>query len=433
MTTFCLPGTVNSVADAESRTSSEAKRIHLFGDPDAFGGVAEGVSALGYEIVASSARDGFRPANYAGGAAIVSGAEANALELCSELAAFCPVLLTTMDATFDYALAAARSGVRGLLIKPYEPTEILDWLNDLIGAQQQAQMSVLIVDDDLILAEAYALAFEAADIGATVVTDPRKALDALATWAPDIVLLDMEMPGVDGLDLARIIRQSRKFLSLPIVFLSAERDPERQFEARRLGGDDFIAKPVNLRQLVSLVRMRAERAVALRSMMERDSLTGLYNHARFKERLNHELERCRRTGVELSLVLIDLDEFKCVNDTYGHLTGDKVIRAIAHTLAMGLRRIDIVGRLGGEEFGVLLLDTPTDAALAVIDKLRARFGEIAFESAGRSFSVTFSGGLSGSREHGQMNSLLEATDAALYAAKSAGRNRIVAEAPPLRA
>jgi diguanylate cyclase (GGDEF)-like protein len=421
---------VVSVSDAVPRASSVVKRIHLFGAPDAFGGVAEALDALGYEIVASCCPAAFRAASYAGGAAIVSGAEPDAFELCAEIAAFCPVLLTTTDRTFEYALAAARSGVRGVLIKPYDPMEILDWLDDIIGEQQQARISVLIIDDDLILAEAYALAFEAANIGATVVTDPRRALDALADSSHDIVLLDMEMPGVDGLDLARIIRQSRKFLSLPIVFISAERNPERQFEARRLGGDDFIAKPAHLQQLVALVRMRAERAVALRSMMERDSLTGLYNHARFKERLNHELERCRRTGVELSLVLIDLDRFKSINDTYGHVTGDRVIRAIAHTLAMGLRRIDIVGRLGGEEFGVLLLDTPPPAAALVIDKLRARFGEIVFESAGRSFRVTFSAGLSGSREHGQMNPLLEATDAALYAAKGAGRNRIVAEARP---
>jgi diguanylate cyclase (GGDEF)-like protein len=228
------------------------------------------------------------------------------------------------------------------------------------------------------------------------------------------------------------MRQSRKLLSLPIVFLSAERNARRQFEARQLGGDDFIVKPVQLQQLVALVRMRAERAVALRSMMERDSLTGLFNHGRFKERLNHELERCRRSGVELSLVMIDLDKFKSINDTYGHVAGDRVIRAMAHTLTMGLRRIDIVGRLGGEEFGVLLLDTATCAAALVIDKPRARFSEIAFESAGRSFSVTFSAGLSGRRDHGQMNSLLESADAALYAAKRAGRDRIVADPQPCR-
>ena len=119
------------------------------------------------------------------------------------------------------------------------------------------------------------------------------------------------------------------FVSLPIVFLSAERDEDRQLAARRQGGDDFIKKPVQPDMLVSLVRLRADRSKLLRSFIERDRLTGLYDQTRFKERVAHELERCRRTGSEISLAMIDLDHFKQVNDVHGHGTGDDVLRTLA--------------------------------------------------------------------------------------------------------
>jgi diguanylate cyclase (GGDEF)-like protein len=196
-------------------------------------------------------------------------------------------------------------------------------------------------------------------------------------------------------------------------------------EARKFGGDDFIPKPVDPERLVSLVRLRAERAGSVRSAMERDGLTGLLNHARFKDRLVHELERCRRTGSELSYAMIDLDRFKQVNDTHGHLVGDRVIRALSNTLTTGLRKIDISGRYGGEEFGVILLDTALHAAANVIDKLRAQFSEIEFDGSESSFRASFSAGIGGSRHCPTAEQIISAADGALYAAKQAGRNRIM--------
>jgi diguanylate cyclase (GGDEF)-like protein len=237
----------------------------------------------------------------------------------------------------------------------------------------------------------------------------------------------VQMPGVDGIELARMIRQSRRHLSLPIIFLSGEQDANLQMQARHFGGDDFIAKPIEPLRLASLVRLKAERSGALRSMMERDSLTGLYNHGRFKDRLAHEIERCRRTGGEVSLAMIDLDHFKQINDRFGHLIGDNIIRALSNTLTAGLRRIDVIGRYGGEEFGVILLETPPLAARVAIDKLRERFAGLTFEASGATFNATFSAGVAGSRTHSEVNSLMAAADQALYAAKHAGRNLVLAD------
>ena len=228
-------------------------------------------------------------------AAIVSDRIAAPLELCASLSLGCPTILIASHAGFELQLAAARARVDALLPRPVDANELGEWLEHFSGKREPASPSVLLVDDDPLLAEVYAEALRAAGMTVSIVSDPTEALSRLNMVLPDLILMDVQMPGVDGIELARMIRQSRRHLSLPIIFLSAEQDANRQMQARRFGGDDFIAKPIEPLRLASLVRLKAERSGALRSMMERDSLTGLYNHGRFKDRLSHEIERCRRT------------------------------------------------------------------------------------------------------------------------------------------
>ena len=414
--------------EAVGAPAYERRPICIVDDRDELLSLSGALTNLGYRVVrtADPRRSGVRLESAALDAVII-GDVADPLELAATRFADCPVMLVSSDHSFETRLTAARVGVDAILAKPLDVSEVADWLEQFTGAHHATPISILIVDDDEILAESYALALESAGMRARVVADPAQALGQMTATFPDLMLLDMQMPQASGIELARVIRQSRRFLSLPIVFLSAERDPRRQLEARKLGGDDFITKPVDLQHLVALVHMRGERARVLRSMMERDSLTGLLNHGRFKDRLAHELERCRRTSAEISLAILDLDHFKRVNDTYGHMSGDQVIRALSHALMAGLRRIDLVGRYGGEEFGVILLDTPPERAGKVIDALRGRFADIAFETDGQAFSATFSAGVAGSRGQPGADALIEAADRALYAAKRNGRNRVVVD------
>jgi diguanylate cyclase (GGDEF)-like protein len=358
-------------------------------------------------------------------AAVISDRVAEPLELCSSLALRCPTLLIAGQTSFELQLAAARARVDAVLPRPVDGGELGEWLEHFAGKREPRTPSILLVDDDPLLAEVFAEALRLAGMTVSIVSDPTEVLSRLNMVPPDLILMDVHMPGVDGIELARMIRQSRRHLSLPIVFLSAEQDANRQMQARRWGGDDFIAKPIEPQRLASLVRLKAERSGALRSMMERDSLTGLYNHGRFKDRLMLEVERCRRTHSEISLVMIDLDRFKNINDRFGHLIGDNILRVLANTLTAGLRRIDVVGRYGGEEFGVILLETPPQAARLVIDKLRQRFAALPFEAAGSLFNATFSAGIAGSRGYSDLNRLITAADRALYAAKHAGRDQVM--------
>ncbi|MXP65709.1 diguanylate cyclase [Roseomonas sp. M0104] len=355
-------------------------------------------------------------------AAVVDDALPDGLGTCRSIAGRCPIILLTEDTGFPARLAAARAGVEAVVPKPLESNELADWLDQFAGVRTESHASILIVDDDPLLAEAYAMALRQAGMQVTALSEPGRTLEAIATATPDLIVMDLQMPGIDGIELARVIRQTRRHLSLPVLFLSAERDAARQLLARRLGGDDFIPKPVDLGQLVTLVRLRAERARALRAVMETDSLTGLLNHARFKERLGLEIGRSRRDGTTLSLVLLDLDHFKQINDQHGHLMGDRVIRSLARSLQKRLRRTDVIGRYGGEEFAVLLLGTAPDAARKVIDQIRTRFSALAFDTERSRFSVTFSAGIAGREEGATAEAMISAADAALYAAKRAGRN-----------
>jgi diguanylate cyclase (GGDEF)-like protein len=360
-------------------------------------------------------------------AAVVTDGIERPLEICARMSARCPALLVTQNGAFDFRLAATRAGVDALLFRPLDANELIDWLEHLTSRHNSEPFSILLLDDDQLLADLYAAALKDSGMAVEVVDKATAAFERLNASPPDLILMDVQMPGIDGIEIARMIRQSRRYLSVPIVFVSGEPDAVRQMEARRFGGDEFVSKPVDLRHLVALVHLRAERAKLMRSIMERDSLTGLLNHSRFKERLCHELERSRRIGGEVSLAIVDIDHFKLINDTHGHLIGDRVIRALANSLASGLRRIDIVGRYGGEEFGVIMLDTPTQPAAIAIDKQRRSFGDVEFDASGVRFRASFSAGLAGSHDHASTESIIAAADRALYAAKQGGRNRVIVD------
>jgi len=395
------------------------KSVCVIDEDAVLGELSTKLSGLGYQVV--DGRSTMPPDDCI--AVIINADMDPGLDLTQALALKHRIVLFAKNRDFDFRLKAARAGVEAVLWSPLDMVDLGAWLTDFDDADKQAH-TILIVDDDELAAESYAMALEQAGMHTHVVTDATKATDAVSRLMPDLVLMDLQMPDANGLEIAQIIRQSRQHLSLPIVFLSAERDPKRQHHARKVGGDDFIAKPVDLEQLASLVSIRAERAQALRQVMERDSLTGLLNHARFKDRLSAEFERSRRTQSPLAVCLLDLDHFKSVNDTYGHQAGDRVLQTLAHSLSGALRRTDVVARYGGEEFAIVLLDTALDDAVLVMDKIRASFGNIVFDAGEKHFSVTLSVGVANVASASSTESLIGLADGALYAAKHAGRNRV---------
>jgi len=325
-----------------------------------------------------------------------------------------PVIFVSTRTDFDAYHAAVRAGAVGYFVKPFDIIRLVDCFEYYLDRHRSAPHRVLIIDDDLALAEHYKLVLSSADIRAEVSNNPREIFDVLEDFHPELILLDINMPGCNGIELAQVIRLNQDWLRIPITYLSSEQDVEKRAVAMGRAGDDFLSKPLSDRELITAVSVRAARSRQLSDALDRDSLTGLLKHSRIKEQVDAELSRAIRSGENLSVVMLDLDHFKRINDTYGHPAGDKVIKAIAHLLRQRLRKTDAVGRYGGEEFVAVLPRCNREEAQALMEDIRHRFSDITFTVDHQSFNVTLSAGISSFRlgvERAEQ--LLQEADAAL--------------------
>lgn len=336
-----------------------------------------------------------------------------------------PVIFMSLSGDFSSRLQAVRMGGDAYFAKPVDIIEIVEALDTLTRRETPEPFRIFIIDDEPQLAAYYALILKQAGMLAQASSDPMEALQKLGEFNPDLIVMDVYMPECSGLELAAVIRQIKAFVSVPIVFLSVETNIQRQLDAMRLGGDDFLTKPIEPGRFTSLVMYRAQRARILRSHMTCDSLTGLLNHSTTKLRLDSEIARAGRQGNKTSFALIDIDNFKIVNDTFGHYAGDQVIKSLSRLLMQRLRKTDIIGRYGGEEFAVILPETDGAVAGGVMDEIRESFLKISHQKSDESFTVTLSCGISCFPDCSNATALINAADCALYEAKRGGRNRVV--------
>jgi diguanylate cyclase (GGDEF)-like protein len=337
-----------------------------------------------------------------------------------------PLICISAHNTLEGRLRAVRAGASAYYTKPVNVGALIDKLDAFSLPATAEPYRVLIVEDDELMANYYAEILRPANVIPFVVSDPLSVMVPLADFRPDLILMDMYMPGCDGVELAAVIRQNEDYVSTPIVFLSAETDLDMQLKAMQLGGDLFLTKPIKPENLIIAVASRIERSRILHSFMARDGLTGLFNHTTVKAHLDVELARSRRHQEPLALAFLDIDHFKQVNDTYGHPTGDQVLKSIARLLQQRLRKSDIIGRYGGEEFAVILPSTDGARAIKVLDQIRARLEHIRQCSlGGEEFSVTFSCGVADLPTYADAPTLTDAADKALYEAKRSGRNQVL--------
>ncbi len=333
-----------------------------------------------------------------------------------------------LSARDDFAarLSAVQVGGEAYFHKPARANELVAALDELTRQQEIEPYRILIIDDELEIASYHGIILQEAGMVTYQLSEPERVLNVLQEFRPDMVLMDMYMPLCSGRDLAKVIRQVPDHIGLPIVYLSSETDRQKQFSAMRIGAEGFLTKPVIPEDLVAAVAIRAERMRTLRSLMARDSLTGLFNHTTTTQLLENAIAGAKRVNGTLCFVMIDIDHFKLVNDTYGHPVGDQVIMALSRVLQQRLRNSDVVGRYGGEEFAIILQDVPTERATQLVNELRQDFARITFHSSDSDFSCTFSAGIASYPTHRRLELLREAADKALYDAKHSGRNCVVA-------
>ena len=349
-------------------------------------------------------------------------------ELMAEIRAAGPKVPTVFISARDdltARLAAVRAGADAYFVKPVDMTELCAMLTTLTQVEKPEPYQILIIDDDPQLAAYHAEILEDAGMETRVLTDPMASIAALTEFKPDLILMDMYMPGCNGMELAKVIRQSSNFFGIPIVYLSTEIDSDKQLHAICMGGDEFLTKPIKPWHLISSVAVRAERMKIVRARMVHDAMTGLYNHTAGKEHLNLAANSAQRNGSPLCLAIIDVDLFKQVNDTHGHAVGDQVLITLARLLKQRLRTTDIVCRFGGEEFGAILPGCDLPTARRIMDELRQSYATIEFQAEHTIFHSTFSCGLAAIADCAGPVELWKAADLSLYAAKNGGRNRVV--------
>lgn len=325
---------------------------------------------------------------------------------------------------FEPLQQALRGGCDSCLLAGMPPHAVVEHIMELNEREDQETYRVLIVEDSGTASALIRRTLEENQIVSEIVNDPRQALTALRQFNPDLILMDMYMPNCTGVEVARIIRQHGEFLSTPIVYLSGETNVALQVDAMRLGGDHFLTKPFNPVFLNAIVKSKIERYRALRRTMYHDSLTGLLNHSSGKHTLEMVLSTVAHEGGFLSVVMMDIDHFKHINDSYGHPTGDQVIRSLSWLLKQRLRKQDVICRYGGEEFLIALPHTDAEQAYGIMDRIRQDFSQIRHPFGDHHFHATTSGGIATYPLYQNGDSLIKAADEALYQAKRDGRNRI---------
>lgn len=322
-------------------------------------------------------------------------------------------------------LRAVREGGEGFFRLPEDAQTLADHLDALRLHQSEEPFRVVVVEDDPLVLKEHTLILEAAGMAVSPATDAAATLEACLSSAPDLVLLDWHLESCTGPEIAAMLRQVNALVGVPIVFLSGERNLSRQMSALHRGADNFLTKPIAPSHLVAALTAQARRGRVLRGFMSRDGLTGLLNHSALEQRLEEEVSRARRQKAPLSFVMMDLDRFKKVNDTHGHGMGDRVLKGLCRVLSQRLRRSDIVGRYGGEEFAAVLPETPPEEAVRVMEGVLADFRELMFGAGPERFSCSFSAGIAGFPAERDPAALRAASDQALYRAKAQGRSRVV--------
>lgn len=342
-----------------------------------------------------------------------------------------PLAFISGDAFIKDRVEAAHAGASLYLDKPLQSDSLETAVQHLVAIRQGGRPRVLITDDDEFFANTVALTLRNEGMIVRTLLDPTKILDVMQDFPPDMLLLDVMMPGVTGFEVCRMLRQVPRWQDLPIIFLTGQTGVDARVEAFRSGGDDYLPKPVVNEELLTRVKVRLDRSKLLKERSDKDTITGLLLRRAFSEHLTGMIAEAQRLKSSFSVCLLDVDHFKKVNDTYGHLAGDKVLAGLGQLLSRRFRVDDLRGRWGGEEFILAFRREAKETMHAAVVRVLDEFSEMTFVSdEGKEFHVSFSGGLASFPEDGEsVYELLQTADKRLYEAKRAGRRRIVLDDP----
>ncbi|MFC3854042.1 diguanylate cyclase [Salinispirillum marinum] len=339
----------------------------------------------------------------------------------------CPVFFIGAEESFQARLNALRSHGSGYFVKPLNTIELTKQIVQLLTAKDADPERVMIVEDDSSDIGTCRVALEKAGMNVWVLDRPTELFTAVSSFDPEVIVMNLRPGDVTGAELCALLGQMERWAHTPILYLSEDTNTELRQQTMLSSNCTVIDKPIVDELLIGLCRMRVQKLRQFEASRNQDGLTGLLKHASIKDALQTHWEHVQRhPNTHFSVVMLDIDHFKRVNDTYGHAVGDIVIAAVGTLLRQRFRRVDKLGRYGGEEFTLVLVDCTASDALRMVEELREAFASIQFTANGIEFSCTISAGIVDNKAYPSdpPHALLERADKALYSAKHNGRNQV---------
>ena len=338
------------------------------------------------------------------------------------------IIIVSKQTGFLDKVRSIHCGADAHFEKPVDIKAMFRRLRYLLDKRYQETPRILSVEDDPDQAAFIRAFLESAGYQVRTCTDPKNFESYMSAFQPDLVLLDVMLPGMTGYELARYIRQDERHATLPVLFLTTQGQIDARIESARAGGDDHLVKPVPPALLLSSVSSRLERARFLKTLLRRDGLTSLLNHTSFMEQAQTVIAQRRRHTGFTALILLDIDYFRSINERHGYPGGDKVLVALSLLLGRRLRQSDIIGRYAGDEFGIIAEGLDEAEALTLSGRLLSDFASIQHSTLSHSgFYATCSAGISIlDAKTMTVESWVNSGFKALQQAKNAGRNCAIA-------
>jgi diguanylate cyclase (GGDEF)-like protein len=354
----------------------------------------------------------------------------NGFELLQELKhlqSTIPVIVFTAKESFADRVKVARLGGKGFLQKPISAADVIEAIAQVLQKTSLPDTRILVVDDDPETLDLIRNFLEPWGCELTLLEDPLQFWDTLEFTNPDLLILDVEMPSLSGIELCQVVRNEPRWQEIPILALSNAHDSQTIQTVFSSGADDYINKPIVGAELVARVLNRLDRERYRRQIAEIDALTGVSNRRKSIKQLTRTINLAKRQKQPFCFIILDLDHFKKINDVYGHDAGDLVLRQLGKLLTRTFRGEDIIARWGGEEFTIGLYNMTQSYGIERLQKLLHSFSQQEFSNAyDKKFRVTFSAGVAQYPTDGEdLQTLYQSADTALYQAKSQGRNRVV--------
>ncbi|MCO7224653.1 diguanylate cyclase domain-containing protein [Pleionea sp. CnH1-48] len=327
--------------------------------------------------------------------------------------------------TIENRLKGIRLGSTLFFSDPVDAVKLMEYLDTLEQNEDPSPYRVLVMEDSKAQAKYNDKVLSGAGFEACIVIEPMEILNALSNFDPEVILMDMQMPGCSGIELTQVLRQIDKYATTPILFLSAEENVEKQQAALICGGNAFIAKPVKKEQLLFMTELYARRSRSLRPYFAKDIQTGLISSAMFKEQLSIEAERAMRQNAMMILAFIQIDNLNELNKEYGYVFGERAMQQLARLLRQRLRKTDIIGLFDEDTIGIALNPCTEKDAEAVTTYLRQSFSHSPVSFEGQQISTSISVGLSKAGADYNILHLVKRSQAALNKAQTSGGNQII--------